>query len=603
MMLLPIVQETMGVPFPTPGPHVIPAGAIRILRRKTPGNCVPWPGNSTDPLNPTPGNTTQPGNSTQTGNNTLPDLDQSHNHKFNDTDKDDGGKDKPNKCKNRKKNRKGRKKWDHDYWTDPEDDDDDDCEDYDDGQWDGDNGDWDDEDDKDDNGDKDGDKDRDNGHDGSGNQDGSNHNGGNATDTGGNHGSNSTDHGGNNGQWNGTDSGSNNGQWNGTDNGHNNGQWNGTDNGHNNGQWNGTDNAGGNNGQWNGTDNGQWNNTDNGHNNGQWNNTGSGGNNGQWNGTDNGHNNGSGDKDNGYDDGQWHGDNSGQWNGTDNGGHGNNNGNGGKDDGDGDKDNNGDKDDGDKDNGDGSNQNHNNSTDTSGNAPPGWVDPYNPSDWVPRDVRHINDEIPAAYNQALRYVPRQVDYANSGPDWLKLAKPNALGSYASLNTRKGGQATFYSLHNPDENHGYDKTACGIDNPPDTYPLVALPMVNWNELWSGDSWDAPFCGHLVRVRYGNRSATAQVLDGCAPCGYNSIDMSPVLFYYLTDGKEKGDKLGILDQENGFSWEWLGDPSTERQEMPSDGGYIYDGSIPVGSNSGYFDENGNAQDINDVWGDWD
>ncbi|EJT49051.1 hypothetical protein A1Q1_01882 [Trichosporon asahii var. asahii CBS 2479] len=550
LMLLPIVQETMGIPFPTPGPHVIPPGAIRISRRKATSSCVPRPGNSTLP-----------------GNNTLPDLDQSHNHKFNDTDtdkdgdKDNGDKDRPNKCKNRKKNRKGRKKWDHDYWTDPEDDDDDDEDCYDDGQWDGDNGDWD--DDKDDNGDKDGDKDKDNGHNGAGNQDGSdNHNGGNATDSGGN-----------NGQWNGTEHGGNNGQWNETDPGGNNGQWNQTDPGGNNGQWNETEHGG---------NNGQWNETEHGGNNGQWNQTDHGGNNGQWNETE-------------------HGGNNGQWNNTDHGGQDNNNHGTGDGDGDGDEDQDGD---GDKDNNQGNNSGNGNNqgSHNNGTGSTAWVDPYNPSDWVPDDVRHINDEIPAAYNQALRYVPRQNDYASSGPDWLKLAKPNALGTYASLNTRRGGQATFYSLANPDENHGYDKTACGIDNPPDTYPLVALPMVNWNELWSGDSWDAPFCGHLVRVRYGNRSATAQVLDGCAPCGYNSIDMSPVLFYYLTDGKEKGDKLGILSQEDGFSWEWLDDPSTQKQEMPSDG-YIYDGSVPVGSDSGYYDENGNAQDINDVWGDWD
>lgn len=106
---------------------------------------------------------------------------------------------------------------------------------------------------------------------------------------------------------------------------------------------------------------------------------------------------------------------------------------------------------------------------------------------------------------------------------------------------------------------------------------------------------------MRVHYGNRSATAQVLDECAPCGYNSIDMSPVLFYYLTGGKEKGDSLGILSQEDGFSWEWLGDPSTARQELPA-GGYHYDGSVPVGSDSGYYDSNGNAMDISDVGDDW-
>lgn len=546
---------------------------------------------------------------------TLPDLDdQSKEHHANETHTPDdenegngGGKHcKRKRARGRGRDGKGRgsNKWweEQESWLAAADEE---CEDDDDEWNDNDDDDWQDNNngESDPNGNGSGDGPAGSGNHTGGNNTGPGDNQWNSTNPGG-HGSNITDSGGNhdnsaetgNSQSNTTSPGSNHtdtgvGQGNGTDSGGSPGNHTGTGDNH----WNGTDSGGhGSNGtdaggngsnhtdngngtdiggdHWNGTDSGNngWNNTDQG-----WNNTNQGWNDTDpvWNNTDtgNGHSNQTDPSDN-------HGNATHPGNSTDNGGgHGSgehNNGTGGG----GGSWNGGDWD---------------NSTDLNE-----WVDPFNPTDWVPDDVRYINDEIPADFYQALRYVPRRVDYASSGPEWLKLARPNALGTHASLNTRRGAQATFYSLQNPDENHGYPKTACGVDNPPDTYPLVAIPMVNWNELWSGSTWDAPFCGHLVRVRYGNRSATAQVLDGCAPCGYNSIDMSPSLFYYLTGSKAAGDKLGIMTQEQGFSWEWLDDPAKERQELPSDG-FHWDGSDPVGSTSGYFDENGNPLHIDAVW----
>lgn len=173
------------------------------------------------------------------------------------------------------------------------------------------------------------------------------------------------------------------------------------------------------------------------------------------------------------------------------------------------------------------------------------------------------------------------DYAwGNGPDFLKVGDGKFVGSGPRANPK----GTFYSLENPAENHGYSKTACGIDNPPDTTPLVAISMDNWRELWSGSSWDAPFCGHHVKVTYKGRSAVATVVDGCASCAYNHIDMSPVLFYYLTGSKEAGDKLGEMKGED-FSWEWIDDaahtPGTQNfVELPSDG-FHWDGAGGAGT----------------------
>lgn len=168
----------------------------------------------------------------------------------------------------------------------------------------------------------------------------------------------------------------------------------------------------------------------------------------------------------------------------------------------------------------------------------------------------------------------------TGPDFLKVAD----GKYIGSGPREWAKGTFYSLENPAENHGYTKTACGIDNPPDTTPLVAISMKNWREISGGSTWNAPFCGHHVKVTYKGRSAIATVVDGCATCDYNHIDMSPVLFYYLTGSKEAGDRLGVM-QGSDFSWEWVDDGAhtpgvSNFVELPSDG-FHWDGAGGAGT----------------------
>lgn len=173
------------------------------------------------------------------------------------------------------------------------------------------------------------------------------------------------------------------------------------------------------------------------------------------------------------------------------------------------------------------------------------------------------------------------DYSwGSGPDFLKIGND---GKYVGSGPRANAKGTFYSLQNPAENHNYDKTACGTDNPSDTTPLVAMSKDNWKELWQGSSYDAPICGRHVRITYKGRSAVATVNDECATCKYNHIDMSPVLFYYLTDGKQAGDDLGTMDGPE-FSWEWVDDAAQAPgsfTELPSDG-FHWDGSGGAGTN---------------------
>ena len=38
----------------------------------------------------------------------------------------------------------------------------------------------------------------------------------------------------------------------------------------------------------------------------------------------------------------------------------------------------------------------------------------------------------------------------------------------------------------------------------------------------------YCFKYVTITYGKKSATAQIVDSCAGCGYGGLDMTPTLF---------------------------------------------------------------------------
>ncbi|PHH61420.1 hypothetical protein CDD81_391 [Ophiocordyceps australis] len=55
-----------------------------------------------------------------------------------------------------------------------------------------------------------------------------------------------------------------------------------------------------------------------------------------------------------------------------------------------------------------------------------------------------------------------------------------------------------------------------------------------------------CGRNIRVKYGGRSVVVRVVDRCAGCAYNDLDLSPTAFQQVVGDLGKGRVPA--------SWEW-------------------------------------------------
>jgi hypothetical protein len=55
-----------------------------------------------------------------------------------------------------------------------------------------------------------------------------------------------------------------------------------------------------------------------------------------------------------------------------------------------------------------------------------------------------------------------------------------------------------------------------------------------------------CGRNIRVSYGGRSVTVQVVDRCAGCAWGDVDLTPAAFTALVGSLDAGRVQG--------SWDW-------------------------------------------------
>eukprot|EP00835_Amoeboradix_gromovi_P002036 NODE_106_length_19857_cov_0.799980.p10 type:complete len:200 gc:universal NODE_106_length_19857_cov_0.799980:3104-3703(+) len=101
-----------------------------------------------------------------------------------------------------------------------------------------------------------------------------------------------------------------------------------------------------------------------------------------------------------------------------------------------------------------------------------------------------------------------------------------------------GQGTFYDVFNSAENDGYTgQFRCPIPVPSDgIYAAIASSCFE-----SGNS----ACGKMVTVNYNGKSIQVPILDECATCDDNHIDLSIGAFKAL----ERNMDIGVL---KGLSW---------------------------------------------------
>ncbi|KAK8131333.1 hypothetical protein PG984_007771 [Apiospora sp. TS-2023a] len=77
-------------------------------------------------------------------------------------------------------------------------------------------------------------------------------------------------------------------------------------------------------------------------------------------------------------------------------------------------------------------------------------------------------------------------------------------------------------------------ACGYQNN-NNDAIVALPFSFFTA--ANPNLD-PQCGRTIRITYNGNSQTATVVDKCAGCAGNSIDVTPTLFTALTGSLDAG-----------------------------------------------------------------
>eukprot|EP00835_Amoeboradix_gromovi_P004656 NODE_375_length_9841_cov_0.151098.p4 type:complete len:191 gc:universal NODE_375_length_9841_cov_0.151098:5572-6144(+) len=113
---------------------------------------------------------------------------------------------------------------------------------------------------------------------------------------------------------------------------------------------------------------------------------------------------------------------------------------------------------------------------------------------------------------------------------------NFTGSGFSCNGNTSGSASFYDVSNASENDGYtNQVSCGTAIPSDGL-FVAIPS---------SCFTSSECNRLLTVTYSGKSITVPILDECASCESDKLDLSIGAWKVL----ESNTDIGILQD---VSW---------------------------------------------------
>ena len=106
----------------------------------------------------------------------------------------------------------------------------------------------------------------------------------------------------------------------------------------------------------------------------------------------------------------------------------------------------------------------------------------------------------------------------------------------SCNGSKGGKASFYDITSASENDGYaNQVSCGGSIPADGL-FVAVPS---------SCFSSSLCNTVITVSYNGNSIQLPILDECASCNSDQIDLTDVAWTKL----ESNTDIGILE---GVTW---------------------------------------------------
>lgn len=97
-----------------------------------------------------------------------------------------------------------------------------------------------------------------------------------------------------------------------------------------------------------------------------------------------------------------------------------------------------------------------------------------------------------------------------------------------------GIATFYSV---------SADNCGTFSTDNDF-VCAISQQMYNTLANSESI-SEYCGHMINITYNNKTIKVKVVDSCASCDANHLDLSPAAFNSLANPD-----LGVID----IQWTW-------------------------------------------------
>ncbi|GMM36927.1 hypothetical protein DASC09_042520 [Saccharomycopsis crataegensis] len=128
-----------------------------------------------------------------------------------------------------------------------------------------------------------------------------------------------------------------------------------------------------------------------------------------------------------------------------------------------------------------------------------------------------------------------LDDASSSDDASASASNSFTASASSSSSSYAGRGTYWTPDSTD--------ACGITAGPND--LVAAIGINLYDSNTNSNYISGYCGKKININYQGKSVSVTVVDACATCGDQDLDLSPSAFAALAD-------LSIGEIQ--LSWSW-------------------------------------------------
>lgn len=126
-------------------------------------------------------------------------------------------------------------------------------------------------------------------------------------------------------------------------------------------------------------------------------------------------------------------------------------------------------------------------------------------------------------------------YVAPAPTTTEAAAPSSPAAAPSPPSSGGGAPSGKTYTGEMTYYTPGLGSCGITSS-ESEDVVALPVAMMTAANPPNPNDNPYCGKMITISYGGKTATAKVVDTCPGCAGDSIDLSPPVFAELANMSE-------------------------------------------------------------------